>query len=178
MRRFPLEKMSAAVGLAAILAGCAQPAGDTAFTVRKIDSAPGASGAVRVKLSTPGEVAEADAALILQYVKIVAVREATKRQRQIAQERARNAHRAIVGKAKVSKRKVRYLAVATEKSEPVQGRTSRASVMIWDTQTQEIVGNNVYDVETPPRLGGLARFDIYSAEYVGVGGLEPIAAGP
>jgi hypothetical protein len=42
--------------------------------------------------------------------------------------------------------------------------------MIWDTQSQEVVGNNVYDVKSPPPVGSTAKFDTYSAEYVGSGG--------
>jgi hypothetical protein len=41
--------------------------------------------------------------------------------------------------------------------------------MIWDTQSQEVVGNNVYDVKSPPPVGSTAKFDTYSAEYVGSG---------
>ncbi len=41
--------------------------------------------------------------------------------------------------------------------------------MIWDTQSQEVVGNNVYDVQSTPRVGTTAKFDTYSAEYVGSG---------
>jgi hypothetical protein len=36
--------------------------------------------------------------------------------------------------------------------------------MIWDTQSQEVVGNNVYDVRRPPPVGSTAKFDTYSAE--------------
>jgi hypothetical protein len=41
--------------------------------------------------------------------------------------------------------------------------------MIWDTQSQQVVGNNVYDVQSAPRVGSTAKFDTYSAEYVGNG---------
>ena len=42
--------------------------------------------------------------------------------------------------------------------------------MIYDTQSEEFVGNNVYDVQSTPRVGSTAKFDTYSAEYVGTGG--------
>ncbi len=42
-------------------------------------------------------------------------------------------------------------------------------MIIWDTQSEEVVGNNVYDVKSPPPVGSTAKFDTYSAEYVGSG---------
>ena len=39
--------------------------------------------------------------------------------------------------------------------------------MIWDTETREVVGNTVYDVSAPPKVGAVTRFDTYTAEYVG-----------
>lgn len=69
----------------------------------------------------------------------------------------------------VKKRLPRYIAVDTTKD----GRTSpqaAKAVMIFDTHTQEIVGNDVYDVRSTPPVGGTARFETYTAEYVGAGG--------
>jgi hypothetical protein len=43
------------------------------------------------------------------------------------------------------------------------------SVMLYDTQTQQVVGNNVYDVKQSPKEGSISKFDTYSAEYVGAG---------
>jgi hypothetical protein len=62
----------------------------------------------------------------------------------------------------------RYIAVDTEKDQRTSPKAKK-SVMIWDTQSQEIVGNNVYDVESTPSVGSTARFETYSAEYVGSG---------
>lgn len=146
--------------------------------MRKID-APTASrdGTVRIKLSTPGDYAEADESLVVNYAQIVAVRIATERQRQIASARARTSFKKIAAQPGRRARKVRYLAVRTEASAPAanQSRTASAavkaaaSIMIWDTQTQEIVGNNVYDVGREPREGSLTRFETYTADYVGDG---------
>ena len=156
--------------LAALLVACAQPVADQTYTVRQIDSRPSADGAVRIKLTTPGAHAEADADLIVAYVKIVAVREATKRQRMIAHERARAAFARIKSTgSKRPKSKARYLAVATEPSAPQPGRRFGQSVMIWDTQAEEIVGNNVYDIESAPTVGAVANFETRAAEYVGGG---------
>ena len=41
--------------------------------------------------------------------------------------------------------------------------------MIWDTQSESLVGNNVYDLASPPARGATAKFDTYSAQYVGNG---------
>lgn len=150
--------------------GCAEPAADTAFTVRKIDSTDvGRTGAVRVKLSTPGEVAEADEGSIVQYMQVVAKREATKHQREIAVARARSAVRKMA--ARKAPRKTRYLVVETAKSDPVPRAKVKAakSVMVWDTEAQSIVGNDVYDIERAPSVGAIVQFETYSAQYVGAG---------
>jgi hypothetical protein len=71
-------------------------------------------------------------------------------------------------KAAAPKKQARYIAVDTEKDEHTAPQAKK-SVMIFDTQTQEIVGNNVYDVQSTPPVGGTAKFDTYTAEYVGSG---------
>lgn len=160
---------------AAILVGCAQQptAGDT-FTIRKIDSTSARhDGSVRIKLSTPGSYAEADENLVVQFAQVIAVREATASQRQIAASRARASARKIAARSSspIHSRRVRYIAVKTERSAPSPNEKAHAvaSVMIWDTETQEIVGNKVYEVSSEPKAGAVARFETYTAEYVGSG---------
>lgn len=106
---------------------------------------------------------------------IIAKHQATERQRRIAEERAQAAYRRMAAQRKATasggrpKKKVpRYIAVDTVKNERTSPKAKK-SVMIWDTQSQEIVGNNVYDVESAPRVGSTAKFETYSAEYVGSG---------
>jgi hypothetical protein len=70
---------------------------------------------------------------------------------------------------KKKKKIPRYIAVDTVKDERTSPQAARA-VMIFDTQTQEIVGNDVYDVRSTPPVGGTARFETFTAEYVGSGG--------
>ena len=36
--------------------------------------------------------------------------------------------------------------------------------MIYDTQSNEIVGNNVYDLKATPKVGQTSKFDTYTAE--------------
>ncbi len=111
---------------------------------------------------------------------IIAKHQATERQRRIAEQRARVYYGRVVAKrkqqaqvAKASGKKVttktpRYIAVDTEKNEQTSPKAKKA-VMIWDTQSETIVGNNVYDVQSPPAVGSTAKFETYSAEYVGSG---------
>lgn len=109
-------------------------------------------------------------AVIAATTYIIAKHQATERQRRIAAQRARAYYSRLPEQRKVTlrKRKVRYIAVDTEPDHRTSPRAKK-SVMIWDTQTQEVVGNNVYDVEAPPNVGSTAKFETYSAEYVGTG---------
>lgn len=115
---------------------------------------------------------------------IIAKHQASERQRQVAQRRAQAAYqrmmadrereeraasrRARTTKAPTEKKTPRYIAVDTEKDSRTSPKAKK-SVMIWDTQSKEIVGNNVYDVESAPAVGSTARFETYSAQYVGSG---------
>jgi hypothetical protein len=83
---------------------------------------------------------------------------------------------------------IRYLAVRTEDPNPEQMKQIRRNmakrsgpygapggsaprkvycVMIWDTQTREVVGTNCYAVLKLPTPGEPARFDTYMTQYVG-----------
>lgn len=111
---------------------------------------------------------------------IIAKHQATERQRKVAEQRARlylakraeeeKKAAAQVAAASSSKKNQtaakpsRYIAVATEKED---FNTGQAAVMIYDTQTSSIVGNNVYDLKSKPKDGTISKFDTYSAEYVG-----------
>jgi len=70
---------------------------------------------------------------------------------------------------KAAKKKLpRYIAVETPKDKRSAPGTKK-DVMIWDTQAETLVGNNVYDVSEVPQIGTTAKFDTYSAQYVGTG---------
>jgi hypothetical protein len=97
---------------------------------------------------------------------VVAKHEATERQRRYAEERARLAYEDAPAPRKAQYRKTRYIAVDTVREKDSSGAKS---VMIYDTETQQVVGNNVYDVKEPPKEGTVSKFDTYSAEYVGNG---------
>jgi len=97
---------------------------------------------------------------------VIAKHQATERQRRIAEERARLAYENAPAPRKAQYRKTRYIAVDTVREKE---STGAKSVMIYDTQTQQVVGNNVYDLKQAPKEGSVSKFDTYSAQYVGPG---------
>lgn len=120
---------------------------------------------------------------------IIAKHQASERQRKIAEERARlylarqealerqealarqeasrkSAQQPTRTTAKRKTTKPRYIAVTTVKEQNSKGKDQ---VMIFDTQSNEIVGNNVYDLKSSPKVGQTTKFDTYTAEYVGTG---------
>jgi hypothetical protein len=92
----------------------------------------------------------------------IAKHEATERQRQIAEANARRVY--AKNRVALKRKKVRYIAVKTSRTPQSKGA---ASCMVWDTQSEQIVGNTVYDCKTKPAAGSTAKFDSYNAEYVG-----------
>lgn len=60
------------------------------------------------------------------------------------------------------------IAVDTQPDNRLKG--DRA-VMLWNTQTQRFVGNNVYDISSPPAEGQVAQWGSTTARYVGSGSL-------
>ncbi len=133
-------------------------------TAGGIASASGASTGEAVAIGA------ATGAVVAAVAYVIAKHEATERQHRIAEERAQRAYAEMSAKRKeqMKARKTRYIAVDTEKDQHTAAGAKK-SVMIWDTQSQEVVGNNVYDVKTAPAVGSTAKFDTYSAEYVGSG---------
>lgn len=152
-------------------AGCAElTPGENAGVFGGL-SGVGAGVIAKASGASTGEAVAVGAAtgvLVGAITYIVAKHQATERQRAIAEARAARAYRAMPAqrKAALKQKKVRYIAVDTERTEQSQGKKS---VMVWDTQNQEVVGNNVYDVEKAPPVGSTAKFDAYNAEYVGTG---------
>jgi uncharacterized membrane protein YhiD involved in acid resistance len=114
--------------------------------------------------------AAAAAAVANLVVYIIEKREASERQKQIAEQRARRAYANMPAKrkAQLKAKKVRYIAVDTEKDAKTSPQ-ARKSVMVWDTEKKTIASDNVYDVQKSPPVGETAKFDRYSAEYVGSG---------
>lgn len=133
-----------------------------------------AGGIARAAGASTGQsiaIGAATGAVVAMTTYIIAKHQASERQRRIAEQRARVYYGRLSPAKKVAlkKKKVRYIAVDTEKDEHTSPKAKKA-VMIWDTQSESIAGNNVYDVQSTPSVGSTAKFDTYSAEYVGSGG--------
>ncbi len=129
-------------------------------------------GIARASGMSTGQAAVTGAAagaLIGTVTYIIAKREATERQQRIAEERARLAYAQMSAerKATMKQKKVRYIAVDTEKDEHTDP-AAKETVMVWDTETEKVASDKAYDVKTPPPVGSTAKFDTYSAEYVGL----------
>lgn len=94
---------------------------------------------------------------------LISKNQASARQKQVAEERARN-YAARTGE--FSKRSIRYIAVRTEDGSRAQGK---AQVMIYDIHTGTIVGNAVYDMHSVPPVGEMGDFAGHHARYIGTG---------
>jgi hypothetical protein len=110
------------------------------------------------------------AAVVATVIYFIAKHEATERQRQVAEMRARQSYARMSAqrRANMKAKKVRYIAVDTEKGASSSPKAKK-TVMIYDTQTQKIASNNAYDVAQSPSVGSTTKIDSYSAEYVGSG---------
>ncbi len=165
-----LIKSSSAVLVAGLLlTGCENMSPETNGVVFGTGTGILAGGLARAAGASPSEavaigLATGAVAGVTAYV--IAKHKATERQRRYAEERARLAYENASAQRKARYRKARYIAVDTVREKDSSGAKS---VMIYDTQTQQVVGNNVYDVKQSPRQGTVSKFDTYSAEYVGSG---------
>jgi hypothetical protein len=114
---------------------------------------------------------------------------ATPQQIHIADQRATTSFNRFSAKQKKTFKEsgTRYLAVRTADPTPAQQTEIRKNmqkpgslysapkaasskvycVMIWDTQTREVVGTDCYAVLSLPTPGTVAHFDTYTAQYVG-----------
>jgi membrane protein implicated in regulation of membrane protease activity len=180
-----LPVTAVAVSLAMISSGCENltPGGNAAVfgTVTGLAvGIPLAAAGVDSRIAVPAALGAAALAAGVSYV--IARHQATERQRKICEQRARlyMAQRAAAQqrarkqatasasgtkKAKAPK-DTRYIAVKTQSESFNKGQSA---VMIYDTQSNQIVGNNVYDLKTTPKVGQTSKFDTYTAEYVGTG---------
>ncbi|MGC3988913.1 MAG: hypothetical protein QM796_04355 [Chthoniobacteraceae bacterium] len=173
MRNASLKICSTLLVSALFSAGCSNlTPGENAGVFGALGGA-AAGGIARAAGMRTGEsiaTGVAAGALIGYTAYVISKHQATERQRALAAERAKVYYGKLSTEKKTAlkKKKTRYIAVDTEKSESAPANTKK-SVMIWDTQSQEVVGNDVYDVGSTPSKGSTAKFDTYSAEYVGTG---------
>lgn len=110
------------------------------------------------------------AVVIAATIYFIARYEATERQRQVAEMRGRQSYARMSSqrKASMKAKKVRYIAVDTEKGQKTSPKAKK-TVMIYDTESQRVATNVAYDVQKTPAVGSTAKIDSYSAEYVGSG---------
>jgi hypothetical protein len=114
---------------------------------------------------------------------------ATPQQTRLADQRAAASYKRFSPQQKKTLKEsgTRYLAVRTADPTPAQQTEIRKNmqkpgslysgpkaasgkvycVMIWDTQTREVVGTDCYAVLSLPTPGTIAHFDTYTAQYVG-----------
>ena len=170
-----MKKLAAAVtGVALFTTACenltpGENAGVFGAAAGLATGIPLAAAGVDPAITIPVTAGAVAVAAVTAYV--ISKQQATERQRKIAEQRARlfmaRREKQLASQPAAKKAKpARFIAVQTEKTEKSQGK---ASVMVFDTKTNEVVGNNVYDLKTAPQVGQTAKFDTYSAQYVGAG---------
>ncbi|MBJ7390039.1 MAG: hypothetical protein JHC85_00645 [Chthoniobacterales bacterium] len=112
---------------------------------------------------------------------LISKQQATSRQRQIALQNARAAEARLLAQqnkpsrttgsgAQVAKSKKaatvpKYIAVDTVTSP--QSPAGAKPIMLYDTQSRTIVGNDVYNMKSQPAVGSNKKFDTMTAQYVG-----------
>jgi len=169
-----LKSVALATSIALLVAACENMTPGENAAVFGSTAGVLAGGIARAAGASTGEsiaIGAATGAVVAFTAYVIAKHQATERQRRIAEQRARvyYGHLAPEKKMALKKKKVRYIAVDTEKNDQTSPKAKKA-VMIWDTQSETVVGNNVYDVQSTPSVGSTAKFETYSAEYVGTGG--------
>jgi hypothetical protein len=93
---------------------------------------------------------------------------ATELQRRTAEKNAKiyYAHLTPKKKADLKAKKIRYLLVPTVKSEETSPKAKEVR-MTWDTQSESLTDKYVYEFESPPPAGTVAKVGGYEAEYTG-----------
>jgi hypothetical protein len=173
MKPATLRSTALLAAVTLVAAGCENLSpGENAAVFGGLSGAAAGAIARGAGLSTAESVATGVAvgAVVAATTYIIARHQATERQRRIAEQRARVYYGRLSTQKKMAlkKKRVRYIAIDTERDQRTSPKAKKA-IMIWDTQTEDVVGNNVYDVESTPAVGTTAKFDTYSAEYVGTG---------
>ena len=162
MSRASLSKATGACVLTILAAGCARDSLDeAAWQASRHGTTVTVSGQ-----GTPTAPLAAAAKVTERYYWI-AKYQATIGQRQIVEDTVRRVEPRVSAKARARKKPApRYLAVRTRSDARAKSKTS---VMIWDTRSQQIVGNDVYDLNEPPKVDDQVKFETFSAPFVGGG---------
>jgi len=93
---------------------------------------------------------------------------ATELQRRTAEKNAKIYYAQLASKKKAAlkAKKIRYLLVPTVRSGETSPKAKEVR-MTWDTQSESLVDNYVYEFENPPAVGTAAKVGGYTAEYTG-----------
>lgn len=151
----------ATTGMFFMLPGCARdPLEEAAWQASRMGTAVGDRN--------PGDNSrglEAGSKIVERYY-WVAKYQATLEQRQVAEATAKKIVRKMAKKTG-GRKAPRYIAVKTRSDSRAKTTTS---VMLFDTVSEEIVGNDVYDLSSAPSTGTTVKFEVSSAVYVGTEG--------
>lgn len=93
---------------------------------------------------------------------LISRNQATKRQKQVAEDRAREY---VARTGGYQKNSTRFIAVRTEDFR-TQGK---AQVMVYDVPSGRIVSDTVFDMRSVPPVGEMGEFGGYRARYIGTG---------
>lgn len=157
----------ASVAVAGLFAGCV---GDVKFSDLFDDSARGEGTGIQ-------------GSSLIRAVVILAKHDASAKQRAVAEQNGRRAVARMqtqisrppakpherekpVVSVKPHKKLPRVIAIATEKDSQTDKKAAKA-IMLFDTRSQQIIGNKVYDIESEPRAGEEVRFETQAASYLG-----------
>jgi hypothetical protein len=148
-----------------LFAGCAGPIEEGEIhTSGTVGFSAGLGSAQAMSSTTTSGAVSTAATFVLAHY------EATENQRIVALRNAKRAIAVIHSQPKkreaMKRKKIRYLAVDTVKDERAKGE---ATVMLFDSESEQLVGKDVYDVRIKPPLGVTAQFETYAATYVGTG---------
>jgi hypothetical protein len=93
---------------------------------------------------------------------------ATEVQRRTAEKNAKTYYTRLTPKKKAAlkAKKVRYILIPTVKSAETSPQAKEVR-MTWDTQSESLVDNYVYEFQNPPAVGTVAKVGGYTAEYTG-----------
>lgn len=165
MRLSSIKVVALPLALVVSFSGCAnltpgENAGVAAGVAGLAVGLPLALSGVSPAVSIPVTAGAAAAAAGGTY--LVTRNQATRRQRDVAEQRARD----FVDRSNLAQRKsVRYIAVRTES----ERQRNTTQVMIYDIETGRIVNNVVYDMRDVPPVGEVGNFDGFRALYIGTG---------
>ncbi len=145
---------------AALLSGCTAPMPQDNLERAALDASREGSLANYYNAGRGHAGSEAAGRVTARYY-WVAKYAATPVQREVATAHAR----AVVKKMAQHhvKPKSRYIAVTTKQDARAKTATN---VMIFDTQSESIIGNSVYDLNERPPEGQPVKFETYSASFV------------